>query len=164
MRHAVAWVALIVATAATTSCAMRVPRPRGLPSGVPHISWIIMHGDRENPDSEFACQSTGPSECVLPASRPDTRVFSDVHLYLHGTGSQTTYLGTYRVNFFNGGDTSLNEFQIRTTLPGNEKIANQSVTGIVTSTRGRYVLRIAADATTAAGPTPIRQDVPVQVQ
>ena len=150
-------------TLTVASCAIRVPEPVGLPPGVPHISWIIMHGDRDNPDAEFACQSTGPRECVIPASRSDARVFSDVHLYFHGAGKETTYLGSYRPDFFNDGD-SLHEFPIRTTVKGNEQIANHSVTGIVTTKPGRYALHLAVDATTDGGSTPIREEVAVRVQ
>jgi hypothetical protein len=161
MRLLITGLSLIVAAA---GCVKRVPEPVGLPPGTPHVSWIIMHGDRDNPDAEFACQSTGPSECVLPASRTEARVFSDVHLYFHGAGKETTYVGSYRAEFFNDGDDSPNEFPIRTTVKGEEQIANHSLTGIVTARPGTYALRLAVDAKTAAGSTPIREDVPVRVQ
>ena len=161
MRLLITGLSLIVAAA---GCVKRVPEPVGLPPGTPHVSWIIMHGDRDNPDAEFACQSTGPRECVLPASRTDARTFSDVHLYFHGAGRETTYLGTYRPEFFNDGDNSSHEFPIRTIVKGEEQIANHSLTGIVTARPGTYVLRLAVDAKTAAGSTPIREDVPVRVQ
>ena len=121
-------------------------------------------GARDNPDAEFACQSTGPRECVLPASRLETRVFTDIHLYFHGAGKETTYLGSYRPEFLNDGDESPHEFPIRTTVKGEEQIANHSVTGIVTTKPGRYALRLAVDATTGAGSTPIREEIPVRVQ
>lgn len=143
---------------AATGCMRRAPTPAGLPPGVPHVSWIIMHGDGDNPDAEFACQSTGPRECVLPASRPESRVFSDVHLYFHGAGRETTYLGSYRAEFFNAPRDS----PIRTTVRGEKEIANHSVVGIVTEKPGDYRLRLAMDAT-PGGSTPIREDVPVQV-
>jgi hypothetical protein len=161
MRRVFTLLALAISIA---SCAKHIPEPIGLPAGTPHISWIIMHGDRDNPDAEFACQSTGPRECVLPVSRPETRVFSDVHLYLHGAGPETSYLGTYRVEFFNDGDSSIRDFQIRTTVRGNEAIGNHSITGIVTAKPGRYLLSIAVDATTSTGSTAIHENIPVQVQ
>ena len=123
-----------------------------------------MHGDRDTPDAEFACQSTGPRECVLPASRGEARVFSDVHLYLHGAGNETTYVGSYQPEFFNDGDDSPHDIPIRTTVKGDEQIANHSVTGIVTTKPGQYALRLVVDATTGAGSTSIREDIPVRVQ
>ena len=150
--------------AAIVGCAKRAPEPVGVPAGVPHVSWIIMHGDRENPDADFACQSTGPRTCVLPASRTDARVFSDVHLYFHGAGSDTTYRGTYSVDFLNEGNAAAQTFPIQTNVKGDEEIANHTLTGIVTAKPGTYVLRLALDATTATGSTPIREDVPVRVQ
>jgi hypothetical protein len=161
MRQLLACLALIVTIA---SCAKRIPEPVGVPRGVPHVSWIIMHGDRDNPDAEFACQSTGPRECVLPASRLETRVFTDIHLYFHGAGKETTYLGSYRPEFLNDGDDSHHEFPIRATVKGEEQIGNHSVTGIVTSKPGRYSLRLALDATTVAGSTSIQEEVLVQVR
>ena len=150
--------AYAVVVAAMSGCARGAPKPVGLPPGTPHVSWIIMHGDSDNPDAEFACQSTGPRECVLPASRPDARVLSDVHLYFHGAGRETTYLGSYRAEFFNAPRDS----PIRTTVRGEEQIVNHSVVGIVTETPGDYQLRLTMDATSTSS-TPIREDVPVQV-
>jgi hypothetical protein len=147
-----------------TSCARRVPEPAGLPPGVPHISWTIMHGDRDNPDAQFACQSTGPQQCVVPASRPESRTFSDVHLYLHGAGRETTYVGNYRIEFFDDGDRVVQDSPIRTTVHGEEEIANHSITGIVTTKPGTYTLRLALNATTGAGSTPIREEIHVLVQ
>ena len=56
--------------------------------GTPHVSWVIMYGDVETPDREFACQSEPRTECIVPASRPDNKVFSDVHIYYHGAGDE----------------------------------------------------------------------------
>ena len=151
-------------TLTITSCAARVPEPVGVPPGVPHISWIIMHGDRDNPDAEFACQSTGPRECVLPASRPGASVFSNVHLYFHGAGKETTYQGSYRPEFLSDDRSAAHEFPIRTTVKGEEQIANQFVTGIVATTPGTYALRFAVEAATSGGSTPIREEIPVRVQ
>ena len=150
--------------AAAVTCAPRVPKPAGLAPDQPHISWIVMYGDRDNPDAEFACQSTGPRECVLPVSRPETRVYTDVHLYFHGTDSETTYAGSYRVELFTGGDDSARDLPIRITVRGEETIANHSVIGIVTEKPGTYALRLVINAMNAAGSTPIREDVPVQVR
>ena len=146
------------------SCAKRVPEPAGLPPGVPHVSWIIMYGDRDNADAEFACQSTGPRECVLPVSRPEARVFSDVHLYFHGVGRETTYRGTFRLEFLNGGDATQHDFTVETIVRGDREISNHAVTGIVTSKPGRYTFRVTVDAMITGASTPIHEDVPVQVE
>jgi hypothetical protein len=153
---------MIVATAA--ACARRIPEPVGKPPGEPYVSWIIMYGDRDNPDAEFACQSTGPSECVVPASREGKQVFSDVHLYFHRAGGATTYVGTYRPEFFSSSEKSVSDFPVEKRMRGDERIEGLSVSGIVTATPGRYVLKITMDATTAAGSTQIRDEVPVNVQ
>jgi hypothetical protein len=123
-----------------------------------------MHGDRDNPDAEFACQSTGPRECVLPASRSETRVFSNVHLYFHGAGKETTYVGSYRPEFLDSGDASPHEFPVRTTVNGEKEIVNQSLIGIVTTKPGAYVLRLAVEGSTGGGSTPIREEIPVRVR
>ena len=66
-------------------CGLRQSECRATSSPLAHhMSWVIMHGDRNNPDVEFACQSTDPTDCVVPASRPDAVVFSDTHVYYHG--------------------------------------------------------------------------------
>ena len=151
-------------TVSVTGCAMRVPEPVGLAPGEPHVSWVIMHGDSDNPDAEFACQSTGPRDCVLPASRSATRVYSDIHLYFHGAGGETTYLGSYRAEFLSDGDHRSTDFPIQATVRGDEKIANRSLTGRVTAMPGSYSFRITVDAKTSSGSTPIREDVQVRVQ
>ena len=158
------WLACLL-TLTVASCATRVPEPVGVPPGVPHISWIIMHGDRDNPDGEFACQSTGPRECVLPVSQSPSSVFADVHLYFHGAGQETTYVGSYRPEFLNSGDAAPHEFPIRTTVKGEEQIVNQSLIGLVTTKPGTYALRLVVDAaTTGGGSIPIREEIPVRVQ
>ena len=148
----------------TAACAKRAPEPAGVPSGLPHVSWIIMHGDRDNPDSEFACQSTGPRECVLPASRPGARVFSEVHFYFHGAGAETTYLGTFSADFLNDGDAAHAESAIKASVRGTEDLANHSIIGVVTQTAGRYKLRLALDAQTQTATTPIAEEVAVEVR
>lgn len=150
---------------ALAGCGKHVPRPAGVPVGTPYVSWIIMHGDRENADAEFSCQSTAPADCVVPASRADAQVFSDVHVYYHGAWSETTYVGSYQVGFFQS-TAGPSDIQTRITVRGVNKITNESVTGIVTSTPGTYALRFALDAS-APGVTmtqPVREDVRVIVR
>lgn len=152
--------------AACLGCGKRVPEPSGIAAGTPHVSWVIMHGDRENPDAEFSCQSTEALPCTVPVSRPDRAVFSDVHLYYHGAGGETRYVGSYNVGYFDhiGGPRA--DAPTSITVRGEEKIANQSVTGIVTATPGTYVVRFALEASTVgSGVThPVRAEVPVIVR
>jgi hypothetical protein len=56
------------------------------------------------------------------------------------------------------------EFPIRTTVKGEEQIANHSVTGIVTAKPGRYALHLAVNATTGGVSMPIREEISVRVQ
>jgi hypothetical protein len=52
------------------------------------------YGDHDTADGEFACQSEPRTECVLPVSKPDALVYSDVHFHYHGVGGETEYEGT----------------------------------------------------------------------
>src|SRR5262245_11117758 len=88
---------------AMAACGKRVPEPSMLTPGTPHVTWVIMSGNRDNPDRDFVCQSNPPSECVIPASTPDNRVFSDTHFYYHGAGAETKYTGSIVMGFFEGG-------------------------------------------------------------
>ena len=97
---------VLVTVSMFAGCATHVPEPAVSIPGTPHVSWIIMSGDRDNPDREFVCQSEPRTECVVPVSRPDARVFSDVHIYYHGAGAETKYTGSIQVGFFNRLDTA----------------------------------------------------------
>jgi hypothetical protein len=92
-----------------------------------------MYGDRDNPDQQFSCQSEPRNDCVVPASRPDAPVFSTLYIYYHGSGEDTTYTGSFQIGYFNS-----HEYPTNITVKKNESIANQSVTGIVTSMPGTY--------------------------
>jgi hypothetical protein len=140
---------MIVATIAavfTSTCAKRVPEPAGVRPGTPHISWIIMSGDGDNPDQEFVCQSDPRNDCVVTGSRPDAPVFSDAHVYYHGAGVETKYMGSINIGFFQG-SSEAHEFKTNIAVRKNESITNQSVAGIVTSTPGAYALSFALVAT-----------------
>jgi hypothetical protein len=157
---------LVAAMAAvlTSACAKRGPEPAGIAPGTPHVGWVIMSGDGDNPDREFVCQSNPLNDCVVPASRPDAQVFSHVHFYYRGAGGETKYSGSINVGFFQGSRES-HELQANITVQGTS-IANQSVIGIVSSTAGRYPIVFALVATSTATGTsqPIRVEVPVVVQ
>ena len=148
-----------------SACAKRVPEPVGVAPGTPHISWVLMYGDRDTADSEFACQSEPRTECALPVSKPDALVFSDIHLYYHGVGGETKYEGTKNLSYLQGSpDSHISKVNITATK--NESITNETVTGIVTSTPGTYTVTVSVTATvTATGKTfPIRETIQVTVK
>jgi hypothetical protein len=164
MRHSLPMV-LVVVSVCVASCAMGAPKPAGLAPGTPYVSWIIMSGDGDNPDQEFVCQSNPRNDCVVPASRPDARVFSDVHFYYHGTGAETKYTGSIDIGFFQGSPAA-HTTQTNVTVPKNESIMNQSVTGIVTSTPGTHTVTFAlvGTVTGSAANQPFREQVQVVVK
>jgi hypothetical protein len=137
---------LTLVTFYSSACANRVPEPSGIAPGTPHISWVLMYGDRDTADREFACQSDPRTECVLPASNPDAQVFSDIHFYFHGAGSETRYEGTIDKGYLQGAPDS-HTSQTSITVQKNESITNSSTTGIVTSTPGTYAVSISLTAT-----------------
>jgi hypothetical protein len=123
-----------------------------------------MHGDSDNPDREFACQSTPRNECLLPVSTQAEPVFSHVYLYYHGAGAETAYAGSVQIGFLRGASTAGGS-KTSITVKKNESITNQSTTGIVTNTPGTYALTIAFDATVDKGSSrPVREDVNVAVK
>lgn len=136
-----------------SGCAGRIPAPKG-PPGVPRVGWVLMHGDRDNPDREYACQSGDSANCVVPMSRPNEQVFTAIYFYYHSTPTDTTYTGTHRIGFFNGAEPL--EIRAGVTVKANGSAANQSVTGIASARPGTYPLTIAVAATPAAG-GPARQ-------
>ena len=144
------------------ACARRAPESAVKIPGEPHVSWIIMFGDRDNPDREFACQSAPRTECSIPVSRPDAQVVSEVHFYYHGVKADTNYVGANQIEFFRG--TGPHEVRPNVIVKGNETIVNQSVSGIVTSNPGDYVMSIAVVATTAGATRQIHDQVRVVVK
>lgn len=137
---------VILAVALTSTCAKSVPEPASVPPGTPHVSWVLMYGDRDNADREFACQSDPPTDCVLPASKPDAQVFSDIHFYFHGAGAETRYEGTINIGYLQGAPDS-HTSRTTITVQKNGSITNSSTTGIVTSTPGSYAVTISETAT-----------------
>jgi hypothetical protein len=142
-------------------CGRRVPQPAVKTPGEPLVSWIVMFGDQDNPDREFACQSHPLTECAVPASRPDAQVVSDVHFYYHGVQTDTNYSGVNRIGFFQGVG---GQVQPNVTVKGNEEIVNQSVIGIVTSTPGSYELSIALVAASGTNSRQLNDRVRVVVR
>ena len=161
----VLYVFTLCGLATSAGCVRHVPEPTGVAPGAPHISWVIMSGDRDTPDQDFVCQSDPRNDCVVPVSRPDAQVFSDVHFYFHGAGPETRYTGTIQIGFFrDAGSGGPNRTDI--TVKKNESITNQSVTGIVTVTPGTYAIKIDLTATSAqtGQSQPIREQVSVIVK
>jgi len=145
-----------------TGCAMRVPQPIGGRTDAPRLGWVIMSGDRDNPDRDFVCQSNPRSECVAPVDRPDSRVLANVHFYYHPAAAETKYTGSIRIGFF---DTA-HEIKPNVTVKPGDSPGNQSVSGFVSSKPGAYTMTIAVTAT--SGPsgavTQIREEVPVTLK
>ena len=143
-------------------CAKRIPEPVGGPTGAPQVGWVIMHGDADNPDREFVCQSNPRSECVIPIDRPEERVLSDVHLYYHAASTETKYTGSTRIGFFN----NPHEIQSSITVKPGSTPGNESVADFVSRKPGRYTMTIAVVATsTQSGQTQnIRDQVNITVR
>jgi hypothetical protein len=144
-----------------TGCAMRVPVPSGGPPGTPRVGWVIMAGDRDNPDREFVCQSNPRTECVMAASRPDNQIFSAVHFYFHSATADTKYTGTIQIEFFEGA--TPHEVVSNVMVKGGGSPGNTSVSGIVTSKPGIHPMTIAIVAESGATQQ-IRERVPVAVK
>jgi hypothetical protein len=156
---------LVVAASMVSSCARHVPEPAVVMPGTPHVSWVIMHGDVDNPDREFACQSEPRTECVVPASRPDDTVLSEVHIYYHGAGNETKYEGSVRLGFFDGADVS-HTLNTNIVVKKTERIGNQSVSDVVTSKPGTYPIEFDMVATVTGTKTtqPIKERINIVVR
>ena len=158
-------VATVVAVVACGACAQRVPRPANTAPGVPQVTWVLMSGDRDNPDREFVCQSDPPGECVMPATGPGEEVFSDAHFYYHGTGGDTTYTGSILIGPLESSGAPY-RMRVMTTVKKDERIINHSVAARVTSSPGTYdvVFDITARRSGSNGPRAIQFRFPVRVQ
>ena len=152
----------LVVSLGMAGCTRPIPKTAGGPVGAPKVGWVVMMGDRDNPDRDFVCYSESPGECVMPPSRPDGQVFVDVHLYYHAAATEMKYTGTVQVGFFN----SPLELRPNFTVKPGASPGNQSVVGIVSDKPGTYSLTIGIDATpTPAGASQqIRQQVRVIVK
>jgi hypothetical protein len=147
------------------ACGPNVPESAtGLP-GTPRVSWVIMSGDRDNPDADFVCQSDPRNECVVPVSRPDAQVFSDVHMYYHRGTAETTYAGTIQIGHFQA-SRGMYQAEANIVVPANQAIVNQSIAGLVTSTPGTYEITIDVVASTgdAGAGQPIRERIVIVVK
>ena len=143
-------------------CAERIPpRPAGAP-GAALVGWVIMAGDRENPDQDFVCQSSPRDECVLPVSRPDQRAFAHVHLYFHPAAADVRYTGSVQIGFFE----SAADVNPDVLVNAGGPVGNHSVTGIVTPNAGAHAMTIdvVAAPTAAGSDQQIRERVTVLVK
>jgi hypothetical protein len=157
-------IVLIAGLFAISGCARRVPKPANVAPGTPFVSWVFMSGDRDNPDREFVCQSTPPSECVMPVSSPEDRVFSDLFFYYHGAGGETKYTGSIQIGFLQG---SPDAHKVAVNITAKKDgITNMSVLDAVTSTPGTYDVTFDVVATSVENgrSQPIRDRVPVVVK
>ena len=145
-----------------TGCAKRGPERVGGRTDAPHVGWVIMSGDADNPDRDFVCQSNPPSECVVPVDRPESRVLGHVHFYYHAAATETKYTGSNRIGFFD----EPHEVNPDITVKRGASPGNQSVFGFVSSKPGEYTMSIAVVATSAqTGQTEnIREQVSVMVK
>src|SRR5262245_8481703 len=119
-------IVVMVVGVLSATCAKRVPRPANVAPGTPYVTWVLMYGDRDNADAEFACQSVPRTECVIAASRPDAQALSDIHLYYHGAGRETRYEGTLSLGYLQGSPQSQSS-PTNLTVKKNESITNQSI-------------------------------------
>jgi hypothetical protein len=131
--------ALTIYAIAWSGCETRAPQAARVVRAAPYITWIIMSGDRDDPDREFICQSDPRTECVISASRPNQPVFSDVHLYYHAEGVETKYAGSVQIGFFESPAGSRN-VAIDFTVKKEQSIISQSVTNVVTSKPGTFAM------------------------
>jgi hypothetical protein len=158
-------IVMAMAVAACGACAQRVPQPANAAPGMPQVSWVLMSGDRDNPDRDFVCQSAPPGECVMTATRSGEEVFSDAHFYYHGTGAETTYTGSILIGPLESSGAPY-RMQAMITVKKDERIINQSVAARVTSRPGTYdvVVDVTAKRPGWNAPRAIQFRFPVRVQ
>jgi hypothetical protein len=154
-----------VAVAAFGACSHRVPQPANTAPGLPQVTWVLMNGDRDNPDREFVCQSGPPGECVMPASRPGEEVFSNAHFYYHGTGNDTTYTGSILIGPLESSGAPY-RMGVMATVMKDQRIINQSVAARVASRPGTYdvVVDVTAKRLGSNVPQAIQFRFPVRVE
>lgn len=156
-------VVVVLAVGAAGACAQHMgPRPTGS-RNTPRITWVIMHGDRDNPDQAFACQSDPRPDCTIPASRVERLTYSDVHLYFHPTTTSTKYAGVVRVGFFRGSEQAQALKPSLNVKPGD--VGSVSVVGIVTDRPGPHTLTIDVTGLTASGAEErLQETIPIAVR
>jgi len=136
-----------------------VPESMTATAGIPRIGWVIMAGDRDNPDDQFVCQSQPRNDCVLPPSRPDHQTYTDVHFYFHPAAADTKYTGTIQVGFVQGAA----PLTPNVTVKAGDAPTQSSIFGPIVSNPGRHVMVISLVAE-GAQRREIREQVQIQLQ
>ena len=161
MRRGFIGIGISLSLVASGCAQLRVPEPAGRAPGTPHVSWVFMYGDSDNPDRDYMCESDPADTCVVVASRDNAPVLSDVHFYYVGAGVETSYSGAIRIGFFRTASVS----KPAITVKKDGDIERQSVLGFVTTVAGQYEVSFDLTATTKDGVVhPIKIDVPVTVK
>jgi len=163
MRLPFGLLALVLTVLSQAGCLKNIPKPLNGDSNVPQVSWVIMHGDRDNPDREYGCQSNPRDECVLPASKPNDRAFSDVHFYYHGAAASTTFTGTVSIGFLERSQDA-SGFTVNSTVEKGGAVNYQGIIGILTSSPGTYDVTIDIVGKAGQETTPIRERFAVTVK
>lgn len=158
MRLRLSWTVLLLT--ASWNCATHIPESTTAPPGVPRVGWVLMTGDRDNPDGHYVCQSEPRTEeCVLAPSRPDHQVFAHVHFYFHPASGDAKYTGTIELDFMQGAQPLTPNVSVK----AGDKPAQTSVVGLVLPTTGSHQMTIALVAQ-GDQRREIRERVPVEVR
>ena len=158
IRPRLTWITLLLAT--SWSCATHIPESTTAPPGVPRVGWVMMTGDRENPDGHYVCQSEPRTEeCVLAPSRPEQQVFVHVHFSFHPASGDEKYTGTIELDFMQGAQ----PLRPNASVKAGDKPAQTSVVGLVLSTPGSHQMTISLVAQ-GEQQREIRERVPVEVR
>ena len=152
----------ILTLLAAAGCAKRVPEPSP-DSSIPHISWSIGRGQGD----KEVCRSTEAKPCILDMSDTrQTRRLGDFHLFLHPAGTDTRYVGTMDVGFFDHEGETARVHSIDRIVPRGSDPIGSSSTGIVKAAGTYYVdVSLTATSTAAEGKSiPLKARIRVDVR
>ena len=149
-------IVVTMAVLSAAGCGTRIPEPIGGPPGSPRVGWVIMSGDVDTPDRDYACQSIDQTPCVVPASGAGARTFGHAHFYYHPASVETKYTGSIRIGFF-GGSSGPHELKPNFAVKPGERPFNQSVMDSITTKPGTYEMTI--DVVATAVPTGQTQNI-----
>ena len=130
----------------------------------PHISWELRAGRVEG-DEKLVCGSVSPGvACVLAASATGIQSRATVHLLFHAAQEETKYTGALQVPFF-GEENRERTMSIDETVPPNSPPARHTVSGIVTTSPGKYAVTIRVETTQHGRPSgPLAETIEVLVR